>query len=237
MGKATYGTGSSVMMNIGNEPLDPPAGLVTSIGYARKGQIGYVFEGNIHATGDTLLWLTNELNLIGSPEEAESLANSLPDNGGVYLVPAFSGLGAPYWDNGARACISGLSRNTTRAHLARAALEGIAYQIRDLIRAMEQPGGTKLHELRVDGGPTRNRFLMQFQADLLKKRVVAASIAEISALGSAYMAGLAAGFWSGVEEIASMERGTGGYNPSMEEEKTERLYEGWTRAVARARLY
>ncbi len=236
MGKATYGTGSSVMMNIGTEPLDPPDGLVTSIGFGRKGQVAYVFEGNIHATGDTIRWLMNELQLIDGPEEAETLASSLPDNGGVYLVPAFSGLGAPYWDNDARACISGLARNATRAHLARAALEGIAYQVRDLIGAMERPGGPKLDELRVDGGPTRNRFLMQFQSDMLRRRVVPASIAEVSALGTAYMAGLAFGVWNGPEEIASLARHSAGYDPGMEEKESERLYRGWTRAVARARL-
>ncbi len=236
MGKATYGTGSSVMVYTGTVPYDPPEGLVTSIGYGMQNTIHYVFEGNIHSTGDTINWLIHELGLIESGEEAESLATSVEDNQGVYLVPAFAGLGAPYWDPQARACISGMSRNTTRAHVARAALESIAYQIRDLIRQMETLGNMSLKELRVDGGPTRNRFLMQFQADLLNRKVICSDIEEISALGATYMAGLATGFWKDLEEIQALKDPGREFNPLMEKEKMEMLCEGWVRAVKRARL-
>ncbi|MGV8136740.1 MAG: glycerol kinase GlpK [Mangrovibacterium sp.] len=236
MAKATYGTGSSIMMNIGSQPLEAPDGLVTSVGYAVKGKIQYVFEGNIHCTGDTINWLKNEVQLIGDASETEPLATSVPDNGGVYLVPAFVGLGAPYWDNKARACLSSMSRNTTKAHIIRAALESIAYQIRDLIGLMEEKGGIGLHELRVDGGPTRNDFLMQFQCDLLNRVVVPSGIEEVSALGSAFMAGLATGFWKDLEEIQSLRETNRSFSPAMDQNEACRLYEGWKKAIERARL-
>jgi glycerol kinase len=169
MTKATYGTGSSIMMNIGKIPKDAPEGLVTSVGFGRGKSIDYVFEGNIHCTGDTINWLVNDLKLIDSPGVSEQIACSVNGNAGVYLVPAFVGLGAPYWDHVARACISGMGRDTTRAHIVRAALESIAYQIRDLIDLMIEKSGVELLELRVDGGPTRNEFLMQFRTDILPK--------------------------------------------------------------------
>ena len=236
MGKATYGTGSSVMIHTGIDPGVPPEGLVTSIGYGIQNKIHYVFEGNIHSTGDTINWLIHELGLINSADEAEKLATSVKDNQEVYLVPAFTGLGAPYWDHSARACLSGMSRNTTRAHVARAALESIAYQIRDLIRQMETQGNTPLKELRVDGGPTRNNFLMQFQADILGRKVICSGIEEISALGATYVAGLATGFWKDLEEIRALKDAGRVYEPAMDQEKASRLYDGWTRAVERARL-
>lgn len=155
VGKATYGTGSSVMMNIGNKPLNPPEGLVTSVGFSRDKKVDYVFEGNIHCTGDTISWLKNELQLINDPSETESLAKSGEGNNGVYMVPAFVGLGAPYWDNEARACIVGMSRNTTKAHFVRAALESIAYQVKDLVDLMGFNGKVQLADLRVDGGPNQ----------------------------------------------------------------------------------
>lgn len=236
MGKATYGTGSSVMIHTGTGPDVPPEGLVTSIGYGMQKTIHYVFEGNIHSTGDTINWLIHELELIRGVDEAETLATSVEDNQGVYLVPAFAGLGAPYWDHRARACISGMSRNTTRAHVARAALESIAYQIRDLILQMETRGNIPLKELRVDGGPTRNNFLMQFQADLLGRKVICSEIEEISALGATYMAGLATGFWKDPEEIHALRDPGKVFEPEMDPGKVELLCEGWSRAVKRARL-
>ncbi|MDX1284500.1 MAG: glycerol kinase GlpK, partial [Draconibacterium sp.] len=180
IGKATFGTGSSVMMNIGDKALSPPEGLVTSIGFGRNKKIDYVFEGNIHCTGDTINWLKNELQLINDAAETEELAKSLDGNSGVYLVPAFVGLGAPYWDNEARACIVGMSRDTTKAHIARAALESIAYQVKDLVELMSSNESVQLKELRVDGGPTRNNFLMQFQADMLQGKVERSNIEEVS---------------------------------------------------------
>jgi glycerol kinase len=237
MAKATYGTGSSIMMNIGNNPLPAPEGLVTSIGYGRAGNIDYVFEGNIHCTGDTINWLVRDAELIRNPAESEQIAVSVQDNNGVYFVPAFVGLGAPYWDNRARACLSGMARSTTKAHIVRAALESIAYQIKDLIDLMMEKGGIELMELRVDGGATRNDFLMQFQADMIGKDVVRSAIAEISALGSTFMAGLATGFWNDMDEIKSLYLADKTFSPELKKETVTRLYEGWKMAVKRAQLY
>jgi glycerol kinase len=236
MAKATYGTGSSIMMNIGNKPLSPPEGLVTSIGWGREKTIDFVFEGNIHCTGDTINWLVNDLQLIGSPGETEELATSVDGNDGVYLVPAFVGLGAPYWDNQARATISGMSRSANKAHIARAALESIAYQIKDLVDLMGTGAGISLKELRVDGGPTRNNFLMQFQADMLGNSIVRTRIEEISALGSTFMAGLATGFWKSIEEISNLRLVDKTFEPEMEAAVVKELYVGWKTAVKRAQL-
>lgn len=237
MAKATYGTGSSVMMNIGNKPLIPPDGLVTSIGWGRNKKIDYVFEGNIHCTGDTINWLVKDVGIINNAEESEQIALSVKDNNGVYLVPAFVGLGAPYWDNRARACLSGMARNTTKAHIVRAALESIAYQIKDLIDLMMDKGGIELLELRVDGGATRNDFLMQFQSDMTGKHVIRSNIAEISALGSTFMAGLATGFWKDLEEIKSLRLVDKTFIPEKETDKINILYNEWKLAVKRAQLY
>jgi glycerol kinase len=236
MAKATYGTGSSIMMNIGHKPLSAPEGLVTSIGWGRNKSIDYVFEGNIHCTGDTINWLVNDLQLIESAGETEELATSVDGNEGVYLVPAFVGLGAPYWDNQARAVISGMSRSANKAHMVRAALESIAYQVKDLIDLMGSGAGITLKELRVDGGPTRNNFLMQFQADMLGNTLVRTRIEEISALGSTFMAGLATGFWSSLEEISKLRLVDRSFEPGMDSEKVEELYAGWKTAVRRAQL-
>ncbi len=235
VGKATYGTGSSVMINIGNKPLPPPNGLVTSIGFGFRKQIDYVFEGNIHCTGDTVNWLKNELQLIKDSSETEALATSVTGNQGVYLVPAFVGLGAPYWDNQARACIVGMGRNATKAHVVRAALESIAYQVKDLADLMRQSGEIKLNGLRVDGGPTRNNFLMQFQANILHGEVERLSIEEVSGLGAAFLAGLATGFWKDPEEIESLRKTDKVFLPEMNMNETETLYKGWQNAVAKSR--
>ncbi|MBL7968302.1 MAG: glycerol kinase GlpK [Prolixibacteraceae bacterium] len=236
MAKATYGTGSSIMMNIGNEPLSAPAGLVTSVGYGRAGKIDYVFEGNIHCTGDTINWLVNDAEMISSSAESEQLALSVKDNNQVYFVPSFVGLGAPYWDNQARACISGMARNTKKAHIVRAALESIAYQIKDLIDLMVENASISFREMRVDGGPTRNNFLMQFQSDMLRKEVVRSNIEEISALGAAFMAGLACGLWKDLDEIKALRKVDKTFAPEMASEEIEKLYSGWKVAVKRARL-
>lgn len=235
-GKATYGTGSSIMMNIGNEPIAPPKGLVTSIGFARNKKIDYVFEGNIHSTGDTINWLKNELHLINDASETESLATSVEGNNGVYMVPAFVGLGAPYWDNEARAIIAGLSRNATKAHIVRAALESIAYQVKDLVDLMSGEGNIRLTDLRVDGGPTRNNFLMQFQADMLQGNVERSAIEEISALGAAFLAGLATGFWNDLDELKSLRKSDKTFSPKMNSENVSKLYSNWKRAVRKSRL-
>lgn len=235
MAKATYGTGSSIMMNIGPKAMEAPKGLVTSIGFGMAGKIDYVFEGNIHCTGDTLNWLKNELQLIDSAAETEPLANSVVSSNGVYMVPAFVGLGAPYWDNSARASITGIGRNCTKAHIVRSALESIAYQVKDLIDLMVKEGGIELKELRVDGGPTRNNFLMQFQCDMLESELVRSTIEEVSALGATFMAGLATGFWKDIEEIKSLYRSDRLFAPALPKEEVETLYEGWQKAVARTR--
>ena len=237
MAKATYGTGSSIMMNIGTKAMEAPEGLVTSIGYGLDGIVHYVFEGNIHCTGDTINWLKNEVQLISDASETEPLAKSVNDNNGVYLVPAFVGLGAPYWDNQARACLSGMPRNTSKAHIVRAAVESIAYQVKELISLMENLGGVQLTELRADGGPTRNEFLMQFQSDMLGRNVTRSEIEEVSALGTTLMAGLATGFWKDLAEIESLRNKGKMYKAEMEAEKVELWYAGWKKAVERARLY
>ena len=234
MGKATYGTGSSIMVNIGEKPFDAPGGMVTSIGYGLNRKIFYVYEGNIHCTGDTINWLKNDLKLINDAAETEILATKVENNNGVYFVPAFVGLGAPYWDNSARACISGMPRNTTKEHIVRAALEAIAYQIKDLVTLMENQGDVILQELRVDGGPTNNKFLMQFQADILNRNIVRAEIEEVSALGATFMAGLATGFWKDLDEIRSLRENILVFNPGLQDEEVERLYTGWKKAVKRS---
>lgn len=236
MAKATYGTGSSIMMNIGNTPITAPEGLVTSVGFGRAGTIDYVFEGNIHCTGDTINWLINDAELISNAAESETLAMSVEDNNHVYFVPSFVGLGAPYWDNQARACISGMARNTKKAHIVRAALESIAYQIKDLTDLMSKNANVPFREMRVDGGPTRNNFLMHFQSDMLKKEVVRSNIEEISALGSAFMAGLAVGLWKDLDEINALRKVDKTFIPGMPSEEIEKLYDGWKLAVKRARL-
>ena len=236
MAKATYGTGSSIMMNIGKQPLSSPEGLVTSIGFGRAGSIDYVFEGNIHCTGDTINWLVNDAELISSSAESEQLALSVTDTNQVYFVPAFVGLGAPYWDSQARACISGMARNTKKAHIVRAALESIAYQVKDLIDLMVENASIPFREMRVDGGPTRNNFLMQFQCDMLRKDVVRSNIEEVSALGSAFMAGLACGFWKDLDEIKALRKVDKSFAPDMASDEIEKLYSGWKLAVKRARI-
>lgn len=237
LGKATYGTGSSVMVNIGNKPLPPPNGLVTSIGFGFSKKIDYVFEGNIHCTGDTINWLKNELQLIKNAGETEELAISVEGNNGVYLVPAFVGLGAPWWDNKARACIVGMARNATKAHIVRAALESIAYQIKDLVDLMNHCGEVQLTGLRVDGGPTRNNFLMQFQADMLGEKVERSNIEEVSALGATFLAGLATGFWKSLEDIENLRKTDITFLPEMGRNETETLYKGWQNAVAKSRYH
>lgn len=236
MAKATYGTGSSIMMNIGKKSLTAPDGLVTSVGYGRAREIDYVFEGNIHCTGDTINWLVNDAELISDAAESEHLALSVADSNQVYFVPAFVGLGAPYWDNQARASISGMARNTKKAHIVRAALEGIAYQIKDLIDLMVENAGIPFRELRVDGGPTRNSFLMQFQSDMLQNEVERNNIEEVSALGAAFMAGLACGLWKDLQEIQSLRKTDKTFKPAMPSGEVERLYSGWKMAVKRVRL-
>ncbi len=231
MGKATYGTGSSVMVNIGEEAVAAPEGLVTSVGFAAQGKVFYAFEGNIHCTGATLRWLADQLQLIDSPAETESLATSVESTNGVYLVPAFAGLGAPWWNSEAKAVICGMTLGTTKAHVVRAALEAIPYQIKDLIDLMTGQAGVTLKELRVDGGPTRNKFLMQFQADMLDATINRADLEEASALGAVVMNGLARGVWSSLDEVAALRTSDNRISPQMTADERNKCYGGWIEAV------
>jgi len=233
MGKATYGTGSSIMVNIGEQPLVAPRGLVTSVGFAAKGKVYFAFEGNIHCTGATIKWLQDDLQLIQSAAETEELAKSVNSTYGVYFVPAFAGLGAPWWDNEAKALICGMNRGSNKAHIVRAALESIAYQVKDLI-SLIQESGVKLLELRVDGGPIKNNFLMQFQADMLQARINRSPIEEASALGAVLMNGFALQHFVKFEDVAAL-RNTNDYiTPQIELSKVNELHGQWKKAVQRA---
>jgi glycerol kinase len=201
MVKNTYGTGCFILMNTGSQPVVSKNNLVSTIAWRLNGVTSYALEGSIFVAGAIVQWLRDGLKIIRSSSEIEQLAKQVDDNGGVYFVPALTGLGAPYWDQYARGTIVGLSRGTTDAHIARAALEGIAYQTMDVVNAMILDAGIGLKELRVDGGASRNNLLMQFQADVLGEKVIRPQTVETTALGAAYMAGLAVGFWADVNEI------------------------------------
>jgi len=231
MGKCTYGTGSSVMVNIGKQPVKASDGLVTSVGFAACGKVYYAFEGNIHCTGATIKWLEDKLNLIDCPSEVENIAISIPDNGGVYFVPAFAGLGAPWWNHQAKALIYGMDLGTDKAHIVRAALEAIAYQVKDLVGLMTKQAGISLKELRVDGGPTKNTFLMQFQSDILDAIINRSNIEEASALGAVVMNGLARGIWKSLEEVALLRQTQQIFSPVMGNNTREQLYSGWLNAL------
>ncbi|MEI8271692.1 MAG: glycerol kinase GlpK [Paludibacter sp.] len=235
MGKATYGTGSSIMLNIGQQALTAPKGLVTSIGFAAKGKVYYAFEGNIHCTGATIKWLQDDLKLIESAAETEALASSVNSTDGVYFVPAFAGLGAPWWDNEAKALICGMNRGTGKAHIVRAALESIAYQVKDLINLIQE-SGVKLLELRVDGGPVKNNFLMQFQADMLQARINRSPIEEASALGAILMNGFALNRLADLDSAAALRTQNDYIEPKMDIAKVNELYEQWKKAVLRTTL-
>jgi len=231
-GKVTYGTGSSVMVNIGEEPKPAPKGLVTSVGFSAFDKVYYGFEGNIYSTGATLKWIADQLGLVGHPSEMEALATTVPDNGGVYIVPAFSGLGAPWWQSDVKGAVFGLTFATTKAHFLRAALESIAYQIRDLVDVMTQATGGKLSEICADGGPTKNRFLMQFQADMLNTPVVCTEVDDASALGAVIMNGFARGLWKCFDDVKGFRKVTETYQPNGHLSTiNSQLYEGWRNAV------
>lgn len=233
MVKATYGTGSSIMMNIGEQFKEVGSGLVTSVAWGINNKVEYVLEGIVHCTGDALKWVKDNLRLFNSFEEARAMADSLESNEGVYMVPAFVGLGIPYWDSDARAAVVGMSRSTRSEHIVRAAIESSAYQIRDAVDRMELESGIRPKELRVDGGPTKDDFLMQFQADMLNLKVVSTEIAELSSMGSVYLAGLAVGIWKNKEDIMQMRRESREYSPVRDEAYRARCYDGWKQAVNR----
>lgn len=232
LGKTTYGTGSSVMVNIGEKIVPAPEGLVTSVGFAAFGKVFYAFEGNIHCTGATIKWLEQKLRLISSPGEVEEQATSVEDNGGVYFVPAFAGLGAPWWNSDVKAAILGMTLGTERAHLLRAALESIAYQVNDLVKTMTSQAGIDLKEIRVDGGPTKNKILMQFQADCLRVPIDCSDIEEASALGAVVMNGIARQVWSSFEQVATLRKSRWRIIPQDNTQQIEKLCKGWQNAVS-----
>jgi glycerol kinase len=234
LGKNTYGTGSFVLLNIGRAVPPPSEGLLTTVAWGLEGRVDYALEASIFVTGAAVQWLRDGLGIIAAAGETEALAASLETNEGVYFVPALTGLGSPYWDPYARGTILGLTRGSGRAQLARAALEAIAYQTVDAVEAMERASGELLAELRVDGGAVGNRWLMQFQADVLGRPVVVPEISETTALGAAYLAGIATGGWA-AEEVAALWREAARFEPRMSEDKRQSLLEDWRRAVERAR--
>ena len=227
--KSTYGTGSSIMMNIGEKPILSTHGVVTSLAWKIGGKVNYVLEGNLNYTGAVITWLKDDLQIISSPGETGKLAKEAIQEDSLYLVPAFSGLGAPYWDSEARASVVGMSRTTRKAEFVRAALECIAYQITDVVQAMSEDAGVPVKELRVDGGPTRNDYLMQFQSNIADAGVLVPDSEELSAIGPAYAAGLQLGVW---DESIFGKLNRVSYKPDMEVEKREQKYAGWKKAVA-----
>ena len=235
LSKNTYGTGCFLLMNIGGKPVLSKKNLVTTIAWGIGREIEYALEGSIFIAGAVVQWLRDGLRMIQQASESERLARSIPSNEGVYLVPAFVGLGAPYWDMYARGAILGITRGTTPAHIARAALESIAYQTRDVVECMEEDSGIGLKELRVDGGAATNEFLMQFQADILGIPVVIQETTETTALGAAYLAGLAVGFWKDQQQIATNYKIKKKFIPRMSSKQRESLYRKWKMAVERSR--
>ena len=233
--KNTYGTGCFTLMNVGDTPVRSRSGLVTSVGWQVAGKTVYALEGSVFNAGSTIQWLRDELGLIQSAPECDRLAESVPDSGGVVVVPAFTGLGAPYWDMYARGAILGITRGTTQNHIIRAAEESIAYQSYDLVHAMELDVGQPITALKVDGGASRDQFLMQFQADILNKTVLRPAIRETTALGAAYLAGLATGVWKDRGEIRSLWHCNMTFTPNMEAPEREKLLAGWHKAVGRSR--
>jgi glycerol kinase len=231
MGKCTFGTGNSVMMFTGDRPVFSGQGLAASIAWGMSGKVEYVLEGNINCTGDTLNWLKNELGILPDAKASEEYARQVPSTQGVYLVPAFSGLGAPHYRSDARAAICGLFRNASKYHIVRAALEAIAYQIKDVVEPMTTDAGTRFEEMRVDGGPTDNVFLMQFVADMVGARIVCNEIEELSALGAASAGGLAVGMFSDREALARLRRPGKRYEKTMDDAQARALYDGWRQAL------
>ena len=232
--KNTYGTGCFLLMNTGEDPCVSRNGLITTIAVGLGGKVQYALEGSVFVGGAVIQWLRDELRFLTESRDAEYYAQKVDDTGGVYLVPAFTGLGAPYWDMYARGCLVGITRGTKREHIIRAAQESIAYQVRDLAAAMEKDTGVPLRALRADGGASRDGFLMQFQADILGTDVVRPVIRETTALGAAYLAGLAVGVWKDREEIRGLWRKDVTFRPDMAGDRRERLLKGWHRAVKRS---
>ncbi|BFK88072.1 glycerol kinase GlpK [Pseudoflavonifractor gallinarum] len=232
--KNTYGTGCFLLMNTGETPCESSNGLITTIAVGLDGAVQYALEGSVFVGGAVIQWLRDELRLLTESRDAEYYAQKVPDTGGVYLVPAFTGLGAPYWDMYARGCLVGLTRGTRREHIIRAAQESIAYQVADLVAAMEKDTGLPLSALRADGGASRDAFLLQFQADILDRPVLRPVIRETTALGAACLAGLAVGVWKDREEIRALWKEDARFSPALPAPRREELLRGWHKAVGRS---
>ncbi len=237
MVKATYGTGSFLLMNTGKSPVLSKNKLLTTIAYKVKGEVFYALEGSVFIAGAVVQWLRDGLKIIKSSAEVETLAKTVPDSGGVYFVPAFTGLGAPHWDPYARGAIIGLTRGSTKAHIARAALDAIAYQVTDVLKVMELDAGITVAEVRVDGGAVVDDLLMQFQADIMQAPVIRPKITELTALGAAYLAGLAVGFWKDEQEITSYWQEDKKFLPQLSKEKIHLLRSEWNKAIKCAQLW
>ena len=229
--KNTYGTGCFLLMNTGEKPIMSKNNLLTTIAWKIGGKVNYALEGSIFVGGSVVQWLRDGLGIIRSSGDIEALAKTVPDNGGVYFVPALTGMGAPYWDSSARGLLTGITRGTTAAHIARAALEGIAFQTMDIVGAMEKDAGVKLSELKVDGGASRNNLMMQVQADVLGASVIRPKVTETTAMGAAYLAGLAVGYWSSIDEIKRQWQIDAAFKPSVTD--TSALKAGWADAIKR----
>lgn len=234
MVKNTYGTGCFMLMNTGDKPVYSKNHLLTTVAWKINGKTTYALEGSVFVGGAAVQWLRDGVKMIDSAEEIETLASKVPDNGGVYFVPALTGLGAPHWDQYARGAIVGITRGTTNAHIARATLEGIAYQVYDLVKAMEADFGKKGVELRVDGGAATNNLMMQFQSDLFDFKVIRPKTLETTALGAAYLAGLAIGYWDSVDDLQKQWSIDREFNPEMPRNEVDQLVHNWDRAVGRA---
>lgn len=237
MVKNTYGTGCFMVMNIGKSPIESNNMLLTTIAWKMGDETIYALEGSIFIAGAVVQWLRDSLSVIRSPAEVEELAARVKDSEGVYFVPAFAGLGAPHWNQHARGTIVGLTRGSTSAHIARAAIDSIAFQTLEVLKAMENDSGIKIRELRVDGGASVNNHLMQFQADLIQSKVVRPEITETTALGAAYLAGLAVNYWSGVDDIRKQWQVEHTFSPGMKKEEIESLVRGWHKAVKAAKAW
>ncbi|WP_075617599.1 glycerol kinase GlpK [Paenisporosarcina indica] len=237
MAKNTYGTGCFMLLNTGETAVSSDHGLLTTIAWGINGQVTYALEGSVFVAGSAIQWLRDGLRMLKNASDSESYAKKVDSSEGVYVVPAFVGLGTPYWDSDARGAIFGLTRGTSKEHFIRATLESLAYQTKDVFGAMEKDANMRVAALRVDGGAVHNEFLMQFQSDLLELEIELAKLNESTALGAAYLAGLATGFWSGMEEIEKMRSSKKTYAPLMSAEKRHELYSGWQKAVEATRLF
>ncbi|MEX6686736.1 glycerol kinase GlpK [Danxiaibacter flavus] len=235
MAKNTYGTGCFLLMNTGDKPVQSKNNLITTVAWTINGKTTYALEGSVFVGGAAIQWLRDGLKIIDNSAESETMAESVPDNGGVYFVPALTGLGAPHWDQYARGAILGITRGTTAAHIARAALEGIAFQVHELLSAMEADSGKKTVELRVDGGAVANNRLMQFQSDIFSSNVIRPKVLETTALGAAYLAGLAVGYWKDIDEIKHQWAVDRQFEPSMKKEDVCSLLRYWKKAVERSK--